>query len=175
MKTPRRVRPAPFEAECSAWKYASSLSQPEQPQVSRNRTGPLAVSSARSSTLPLASLILNAGAGAPTSTLVFGGSAADAVPTTNARARATVSRRFMQVSWVGRGRRERVTEQHSQEYQFARPGPAKKPDRPGCSIERRLAEHEKGCGTSPRFNSLISALPRGTVPPALPPISLQEQ
>src|SRR3954447_16736042 len=75
LKTASDVSPAPLYASWIAWKYASSLSQPEQPHVRRTSTGPLDVNSARSISLPVASLILNAGASDPMSTLP-GGSAA---------------------------------------------------------------------------------------------------
>ena len=45
------------------WLFRQSLEwQPEQPQVKRTMTGPFAVNSAKSTVLPVMSLILNAGA-----------------------------------------------------------------------------------------------------------------
>src|SRR5262249_11945848 len=114
------TRPFDLYASLTFWKYASSLSQPEQPQVRRSSTGPLAVSLPRSISLPLASLILNAGAGWPTSILAtFAGlaglagffcSAARARAGTAAR-RNRAARRWVtrHLRWVGRATGRKVS------------------------------------------------------------------
>src|SRR5262249_12345089 len=70
------TRPRSLYSLSMSWKNDSSLSQPEQPQVRRTSTGPLAVRSARLISLPLWSLILNSGAGCPTSNFFLAGSSA---------------------------------------------------------------------------------------------------